>query len=518
MVSILIKNIFQKEKLLKLIQSIRVQTYSDWECVLIDSYFLTSNEGKELLTIILNTDDRFLYQEIEDKNSVSESNLINNAIERCSGEYLLLLDGTKDILHSKDIFHLFFGTYRKYDSDLISGDTKLISEKNYLEIINPPERLTINFLIQSSLYPGSVFIKRNLLLKETFFKEDLKKVNEWDFFLRMKIQRDVSYEYVPIIISDHYLDNKQDLEIQNQLISKERKKVIQECLSPELIDIIISQDKYKKFYNKKLFSFYRKLRLIISKILKKRFWSEVIYNYRIITLIKFLNKKVREQLKDPLTIPIIIINYNRLKDTQKLVDFLLRRNFKNIIIVDNNSTYLPLLEYYNKLPNSVVVERMKYNEGHMVFWNDKNLYSKYSSGYYVVTDSDIIPNENLPKDFMLKMIHILNKHKNITKVGFSLNIKDIPEYYENRKKVIEWESQYWKDNIVENQYLAKIDTTFALYFPKYDYEKTGRFYSGIRMSGNYEAKHGGWYLDKNNLSEEEKYYIEMANSSTSWNS
>lgn len=36
------------------------------------------------------------------------------------------------------------------------------------------------------------------------------------------------------------------------------------------------------------------------------------------------------------------------------------------------------------------------------------------------------------------------------------------------------------------------------------------------MAGCFLAKHGGWYVDPNNLSNEEKYYIETATKSSSW--
>lgn len=58
-------------------------------------------------------------------------------------------------------------------------------------------------------------------------------------------------------------------------------------------------------------------------------------------LIKF-DGTVRHQMQDHKSIPVIIINFNQLFYLKQLVDFLIRREFKNIIIIDNASTYQPL--------------------------------------------------------------------------------------------------------------------------------------------------------------------------------
>ena len=48
-------------------------------------------------------------------------------------------------------------------------------------------------------------------------------------------------------------------------------------------------------------------------------------------------------------VPIFINARDRLGVMKKLIDWLLAAGYRNLIILDNNSTYPPLLEYYNKL-------------------------------------------------------------------------------------------------------------------------------------------------------------------------
>jgi len=230
------------------------------------------------------------------------------------------------------------------------------------------------------------------------------------------------------------------------------------------------------------------------------------------------NQRLRQQRKNFYNIPILIVNYNQLKYMRVLIDSLMNLGYTNIIIIDNKSTYPPLLDYYKTIAPKIKIEYMGENHGHDVFFKNKELQDKYGKGYYAVTDPDIILNENLPKDFLLHLIKVLDRNfKKITKAGFALDISDIPDYFPLKDKVVKWESQFWEKEISENVYRAYIDTTFALYKPEFIQNMiTTSFYEGIRVAGNYTAKHMGWYLDINNLTDEQVYYQKSSNKSASW--
>lgn len=246
--------------------------------------------------------------------------------------------------------------------------------------------------------------------------------------------------------------------------------------------------------------------------LKKKY---LYWNYR--QMVK-RDTLIRRQRENPLEIPVIIINFNQLFYLRKLVGFLKQRGFINIVIVDNQSSYPPLLAYYETL-TGVTVEHMDDNYGHKVFFENEILQKKYGQGYYIITDADILPNENLPIDFVSQLIKQLDLNFiNITKVGFALKIDDLPEGYSLREKVIKWEKQFWQNPIDKNIYKNFLDTTFAIYKPQYPqkFYNMAPYLSGIRMAGDFTAVHGGWYFDPENMSDEQKYYSETANTSASW--
>lgn len=342
-----------------------------------------------------------------------------------------------------------------------------INRKSIIVNYDPLNKADIKHLFESTLTHPAAFIKRNLFERHGF-RED-----------------------------------------------SEGRIVIDESFSEKLLHLYNMHAIYKRLYNERIFQFTRRLWSVIQKVGSKEFWMGYIYGKRLNLIIQLINKTVRQQQSDPLSIPIIIINYNRLGDLKKLVASLLYHKHKRIVIIDNNSTYPPLLEYYKDIEKSVTIERMDKNYGHLVFWTNKEIYKKYSSGYYVVTDSDIIPNDNLPADYMECMLKVLDAHKNVIKVGFALRIDDIPDYYVYKDKVLEKEREYWKKPIGDNLYLTVIDTTFALYPPQYQYGY-GNFITGIRIAGNYTARHGGWYIDKENMTDEEIFYFRTANRSNSW--
>lgn len=233
---------------------------------------------------------------------------------------------------------------------------------------------------------------------------------------------------------------------------------------------------------------------------------------------KRFNRLIIQQRANPLEIPILIINYNQLYYLRKLVNFLQDRRFSNIVIIDNQSDFPPLLEYYNSIQGSVTIEYMQENYGHMVFFKNKELQQRYGKGYFVLSDADIVPNEKLPAAFMSRLISLLDKHYlAINKVGFALELDDIPDHYPLKAKVTKWERQFWEKQLEPDVFLAHIDTTFAVYKSLKQLDaKYISFYNAIRVGGQFKAQHGGWYADPLNPTDEYLHYQKTSSSSNSW--
>ena len=144
-------------------------------------------------------------------------------------------------------------------------------------------------------------------------------------------------------------------------------------------------------------------------------------------------------------IPIFIINKDRLQPLRQLVEFLQNKNYNIITIVDNNSTYIPLLEwypksganiFYNKCPDTTIdsLNSLAY------VYKIEEFYKPMTSGNFVFSDSDIVPINEIPNDFIDHMAEICNYHKK-HKVGLGLKIDDIPDHFYNKEKVLSIEGE-----------------------------------------------------------------------------
>jgi hypothetical protein len=210
-------------------------------------------------------------------------------------------------------------------------------------------------------------------------------------------------------------------------------------------------------------------------------------------------------------IPVIINNFNRLDFLREQINWLENAGMKKIYIIDNASTYPPLLEFYKK--SKYTIFKLDKNVGHLALWKT-HIFKWFENTYYIYTDPDIIPVKECPKNVVKHFKNILEKYQDFGKVGFGLKINDIPDFYPLKEKVIKWESKFWKNEIELNLYKAIIDTTFALYRPD---KKGDHTLPALRTGGKYIARHLSWYTDYKNLSEEDKFYTNTATNSSSWN-
>lgn len=203
-------------------------------------------------------------------------------------------------------------------------------------------------------------------------------------------------------------------------------------------------------------------------------------------------------------IPIVIINQNRISTTERLIDQLLLLGYINITILDMDSTYKPLLDWYDSRSDFTVIPWR--NSGHKALWND-GLMDKFKQYPWIaVTDSDIELNINTPVDFIEQLIDI-SKQMHVYKCGLAINYRRIDNLY-LRDIIVPIEQRYWDKNKCRHHpdyelYESPIDTSFCVVKPDMPF-----VYEAIRVAGDFTCTHVPWNCDWNNLSEEERYFIE----------
>lgn len=215
------------------------------------------------------------------------------------------------------------------------------------------------------------------------------------------------------------------------------------------------------------------------------------------------------KISDAHHIPIIINNFNRLTMLKRLVSSLRSRGYDNLVILDNCSTYPPLLEWYKTCGIEII--HLPGNLGFKALWKHKPTRERFCNDYYIYTDPDLELDPDCPADIIERMFDVLkNKKQKAFKIGPSIRIDNLPECYRHREQAVTFESQYFNEPVDVDGlllYRAPIDTTFALYRPRIGLSRRISLES-YRMAMPYAIQHLPWYQDSDHLDDEELFYQE----------
>lgn len=232
-----------------------------------------------------------------------------------------------------------------------------------------------------------------------------------------------------------------------------------------------------------------------------------------------------------MTIPIFVIVKDRIKVLEQSMESWLRliKSPIEIILLDQESTYPGMIEFLEeKKKEGIRVFHLKnttpqrVNKFPALRGPVHQVCGEMNVPYYVLTDPDIMF-KNIAGDILEFYTYFMEAHPGYDAIGPMLDINDIPDYYPLKTEVIKRHTPFWsasgrratigkpqeikfRKNVVQYQ-VSPIDTTFALrprgsnpvYTP-----------AAVRTRQPYTAKHLDWYIDPNNLSEDQKYYIKTS--------
>lgn len=186
----------------------------------------------------------------------------------------------------------------------------------------------------------------------------------------------------------------------------------------------------------------------------------------------------------------IYINNFNLLTWPKSMATLLSAQGHEVMFVDNNSTYEPLLDFYSSCPYKVY--RLNVNIGGSAPW-DMNIVD--TSDYYCVTDPDYSLH-GLPLDWPEKLKEGIERHK-VESCGLSYDETRIPS-----ENPAYWEDEFYRYpqgtdyawgkhlELEGNFYNIGNDTSFAVYHPTIK----RHYINGIRAGKPYTVRHLPWHL------------------------
>jgi hypothetical protein len=224
-----------------------------------------------------------------------------------------------------------------------------------------------------------------------------------------------------------------------------------------------------------------------------------------------LNHSTPEEREFLETVPVIINVRDRLSCLMQLLKWLERAGHRNITLIDNASTYPPLLNFLAQGNYRTI--RLKRNLGSRALWKVKELRSIIAKQWFVYTDPDVIPADTCPLNVVAHLHRQLQESPFYLKAGLGLRLDDIPDCYHLKQQVIDWEQHLIGKEIAPDVFEADVDTTFALYRPGTPFILG----PSIRFQGRYSAHHLPWYSDSSQPDEEGRYYRSHASRAmTTW--
>jgi hypothetical protein len=216
------------------------------------------------------------------------------------------------------------------------------------------------------------------------------------------------------------------------------------------------------------------------------------------------------KIVDPNEIPFLIICWNNLTFVRNFINQI-KKYPNKIILLDNNSTFEPIKEYYkeikSELGDKIDIRLLKENYGHEVYLKLEDTLPKM----YFLSDPDLELNKNFPDNFAEVLYDIAMKF-DAYKIGLAIDISDT-DYYNRKLPIKYWEGAYWTKTIEYKNYElyeAPTDTTFCL---------VNRYKPNsmqIRIAGDFTVKHLPWYKDyiKKHFSEAELNHWKKNNKSS----
>lgn len=198
-------------------------------------------------------------------------------------------------------------------------------------------------------------------------------------------------------------------------------------------------------------------------------------------------------------VPLIIPTFNNMTYTKNIVDFFCQKNHENIIIIDNASTFEPMIDYLNNISNDIDVVFQNKNYGPRQI-HSNNLYYLLPQ-YFIITDPDLAFNNDFPDNFIDMLIELHGLYQTF-KIGSALNLNildsnilDVPYVIHKKTQTIRnIEESYYTNKIDQtdkfNIWKAPIDTTFSMYNKN---NINFGFFESLRLDGIFLADHYGWY-------------------------
>lgn len=214
-ISIITVNYNNLKGLEKTIESVKNQTYQQFEYIVIDG---NSSDGS---AAYLQKNNKLIdYFICEPDNGVYQA--MNKGIKKATGSYLLFLNSGDHFYNNKVL-----EKNHEYLSglDFIYFDLQVVEEgKKFIKTY--PDMLSFSYFVEDTLPHPATFIKKEVFLKTNLYKEDFKIVSDWKFFMDAICKFNLSYNRVGKTLSTFYIGGMSSDPKNRSIKFNEKKEVL----------------------------------------------------------------------------------------------------------------------------------------------------------------------------------------------------------------------------------------------------------------------------------------------------
>lgn len=306
--------------LTEMIESVKKQTYSNWELCLGDGSDNQHKYVKEICHEYAKKDPRIKYRKIKTNKGIAGNTI--EAFKMSDGDYIVLLDHD-DILTEDALFELACCIEKNQDADFIYSDRGIFSDET-------KEILAYHFLPGFS--PDFLRACNYASHLNAFSRYIINKVG----FIRMGY------------------DGSQDYDFELRVMEKARKivnipKVLYYCRACEGSVALNPESK--------MYAYEAGRRAIEEHIKRIGYPGEVEF------IQNTFSYRIKYEIKDKKKVCIIIPNKDHAEDLRRCIDSILdKTDYENyeILIVENNSTEEGTFEYYDHLKTNPKIRVIEY--------------------------------------------------------------------------------------------------------------------------------------------------------------
>ncbi len=347
----------------EMINSVRNQTYGNWELCLADGSDSEHDYVEEYCTLMANNDLRIIYKKLDKNKGISANT--NECIKMASGDYIALFDHD-DILHPSALFECMKAICEQ-NADYVYTDEVVFLNNNIKKIITyhfKPDFAPENLLANNYICHFSVF-NSNLLNEAGIFRSEFDGSQDHDLILRLtKCAKKIVH--IPKVL---YFWRSHSNSVAMDINSKKYA-----------IDAGIAA---------------------VQNYLSKNGFDATVKSSPVYPVIYKIDYKINGNPK----ISIVITTNDDIKKLRLCINSILEKtSYKNyeIIVIGNIDPNHPLLSDYNQIDSSVKVRFLKYDSA-LMRYSMCNYAAKQCNGDYFIFlrhDVEIVTNNWLEELLM----------------------------------------------------------------------------------------------------------------------